>query len=297
VAHLLLQADALHLPLADRSVDLVFGSPPYVSQRTYGRKDIARKPLEWVAWMLEVTAEALRVCRGPVLWVAAGPTEGRCYQPVCEGLQWEWWRQGGECHLYRPCFWHRSGISGSGGDQWFRHDVEYVMCFKRPGRLPWACNVSMGHPPKYPVGGAMSYRTADGRRINRMKQNRGWDGVKRPKVFKQPTLANPGNLVRTNVGKGHMGHDLAHENEAPFPEDLAEWFVRSLCPPGGVCLDPFSGSGTTVAVCERLGRHGVGGDLRRSQGELARRRIERPHQPRPKMPRKPRPVAQSVLFD
>ena len=32
----LLQADALHLPLADKSVDLVLGSPPYCDARTYG---------------------------------------------------------------------------------------------------------------------------------------------------------------------------------------------------------------------------------------------------------------------
>jgi hypothetical protein len=29
-------ADALHLPLPDKSIDLVFGSPPYMDARTYG---------------------------------------------------------------------------------------------------------------------------------------------------------------------------------------------------------------------------------------------------------------------
>ena len=83
-----------------------------------------------------------------------------------------------------------------------------------------------------------------------------------------PTIANPGNLIHTLAGGGNMGHPLAHENEAPFPEDLAEWFLRPLCPPGGRVLDPFSGSGTTVAVAERLGRVGIGLDLRQSQCEL-----------------------------
>jgi DNA modification methylase len=39
-------------------------------------------------------------------------------------------------------------------------------------------------------------------------------------------------------------------------------------------LDPFSGSGTSVAVALRLGRNGIGMDIRRSQAGIARRRID-----------------------
>lgn len=38
-----------------------------------------------------------------------------------------------------------------------------------------------------------------------------------------------------------------------MPEGLAEFFVRALCPPGGVVLDPFAGGGTTTVVARRLG--------------------------------------------
>ncbi len=70
-----------------------------------------------------------------------------------------------------------------------------------------------------------------------------------------------------------MGHALAHENEAPFPEKLADFFIRSFCPPGGFVLDPFSGSGTTVAAALKAGRHGIGMDIRASQVELGNRRL------------------------
>ncbi len=53
-------ADAVRLPLPDRSVDLVLGSPPYVDARTYGI-GAQRQCQEWVDWMLLVTAEACRV--------------------------------------------------------------------------------------------------------------------------------------------------------------------------------------------------------------------------------------------
>jgi hypothetical protein len=332
------QADATRLPLADRSVDLVFGSPPYCDARTYGI-GAQRDCMAWVEWMMTVTAEAQRVARGPVLWVAAGVTRDRNYWPACEGLMWEWWKRGGDCQLYRPCYWHRVGIPGSGGKDWFRADVEFVMCFKRPGALPWSDNTAMGHPPKWGPGGEMSNRVSNGARVNQWGHSiasgattvakdgsvrsrgqrpshveyingkpmyrRGKDGERQltkrnadgdmvSQSYHVPTKANPGNLIRTNVGGGQMGHPLAHENEAPFPEALAEWFIRSLCPPGGIVLDPFSGSGTTVAVAHRLDRHGIGMDLRMSQCELGRRRLLNPHHRRTR-PAKPR-VGQHELF-
>lgn len=70
-----------------------------------------------------------------------------------------------------------------------------------------------------------------------------------------------------------MGSKLAHENEAPFPEKLAEFFIKSFCPPGGTVLDPFCGSGTVAAVAERLGRNSIGYDIRESQIELTKRRL------------------------
>jgi site-specific DNA-methyltransferase (adenine-specific) len=71
-----------------------------------------------------------------------------------------------------------------------------------------------------------------------------------------------------------MGSPLAHDNEAPFPEALAEFFIRSFCPLGGVVLDPFSGSGTTAAVAFKTGRLCISMDCRKSQCDLTRRRIE-----------------------
>lgn len=274
-------ADAEKLPLSDLSVDLVVGSPPYCDARTYGI-GADRDCIEWVEWMLRVTAEAQRVCRGPVIWVAAGVTRDRNYWPACEGLMWEWWKRGGDCQLYRPVFWHRSSIPGSGGDDWFRSDVEYCMCFKRPGALPWSDNTAMGHKPKWPAGGKLSYRDANGKRRHKIRGVSGYcDGdVKQYRASEGNLLdravteiANPGNLIRTNNGGGQLGSKVAHENEAPFPEKVPEFFIRSLCPPGGIVCDPFCGSGTTAAAAIATGRVPVMFDIRQSQVELTRKRI------------------------
>jgi hypothetical protein len=280
--------------LSEESVDLVFGSPSYCDARTYGI-EAQRDCPGWVEWMLKVTRAAARVCRGPVVWVAAGVTRDRNYWPACEGLMWEWWKCGGQCQLYRPCAFYRVGIPGSGGSDWFRADWEYVMCFKRPGQLPWSDNTACGHPPKWAPGGALSHRLTDGTRRNqRQKKFRRADGEIEEQNYTPPTRANPGTLSqqvytadevaalleaasdvsRHVVGGGAMGSQMAHNNEAPFPESLAERYVRSLCPEDGVVLEPFCGSGTTPAVCQRWGRRAIAIDCRESQCQTTQKRCQ-----------------------
>ena len=111
------------------------------------------------------------------------------------------------------------------------------------------------------------------------------NGEMKENGYDTPTLANPGNslitldefpgpMIHTLTGGGHMGDDLAHENEAPFPESLAEWFIISLCPPAGTVCDPFSGSGTTAKVAHRHGRNAIAIDIRSSQVDLTKRRTK-----------------------
>jgi DNA modification methylase len=57
---------------------------------------------------------------------------------------------------------------------------------------------------------------------------------------------------------------------ATMPEKLVEPCILAGCPLGGLVLDPFVGSGTVVAVAQRLGRMGVGVDL--SYQDLAKQR-------------------------
>lgn len=273
------QADATRIPLADDSVNLIMTSPPYMDARTYGI-NAQRGCEDWITWMLDVVKESLRVCAGATIVNCAGVTRKRCYWPGPEGLLYRAWQQGIEC--YRPVYWHRVGIPGSGGDDWFRADVEYCLCFKRAGKLPWSDNTACGSPPKYDVGGLPTHRDAKGNRLGWKKTPAGGrnsdgstkylEGWAQRRGFIQPELSNPGCLFKTIVGGGVMGHSAAHESEAPFPEKLVEFFVKSLCPPGGRVLDPFSGSGTTTSVATRLGRIGIGFDVRMNQCELGRRR-------------------------
>jgi len=82
------------------------------------------------------------------------------------------------------------------------------------------------------------------------------------------------NVIHCVVGGGNMGSKLSSLSEAPFPEKLAEFFIRSFCPPKGTVLDPYSGSGTTCAVAEKTGRKWIGIDIRESQTQLTTKRIK-----------------------
>lgn len=48
---------------------------------------------------------------------------------------------------------------------------------------------------------------------------------------------------------------------APYPEDLCKIPILSSCPPNGIVLDPFCGTGTTMLVAHKLGRKSVGIDM------------------------------------
>lgn len=246
--------------MEDGSVDLVFGSPPYEDARLYGKTLSGQ---DWVDWMCEVYRESLRVCKGLVSYVVQGRTRKFRWSATPALLMADLHRQG--VHLREGPYYHRVGIPGSGGPDWLRHDIEFMVSATNGGRLPWSDNTVMGTPPKYENGGPCSHRKQD---CNRVVSDRA------TRKYVKPKLSNPGNVIHCTVGGGKMGSDLAHENEAPFPEKLAEFMVRSFCPPGGVVLDPFAGSGTTGAVALKCGRRYVLIDNRQSQIELIERRIE-----------------------
>ena len=60
---------------------------------------------------------------------------------------------------------------------------------------------------------------------------------------------------------------------AVMPPDLVEPCILAGCPEGGTVLDPFAGSGTTLAVAAELGRNGIGCELNPEYIQLANDRI------------------------
>jgi len=61
---------------------------------------------------------------------------------------------------------------------------------------------------------------------------------------------------------------------ATFPPDLIRPCILAGCPLGGVVLDPFVGSGTTLQVARQVGRIGLGIELNAEYIKLAEKRMD-----------------------
>lgn len=58
------------------------------------------------------------------------------------------------------------------------------------------------------------------------------------------------------------------------PTELMKWLVQLVTPEGGVVLDPFAGSGTTLVACKMLGRDCIGIEREPEYAEIIKRRLE-----------------------
>jgi DNA modification methylase len=262
--------------LPDACVDMVFCSPPYTDARTYGAA-ADRGSAQWVEWMRPIIREACRVSKCLVFFNVSDRVEEHEYQNGPEWLHADLTRLDGLAAV-RPYIWHKchpdhedapnNGQPGSGAKHFHRNAYEPIFGYAERQKLPpkWSNQTAFGEPPRYKAGGKMTQRMKDGTRANSGRMTRlGAAG--------QPAITNPGNVIRAIVGGGHLGHPLAHESEAPMPLAVAERFVCWFCPPDGITLDPFTGSGTTAHAAFQHGRRFVGCDLRQSQVELCERRL------------------------
>lgn len=67
----------------------------------------------------------------------------------------------------------------------------------------------------------------------------------------------------------------ANNHFAPYPTDLCRIPILATCPPGGLVLDPFVGTGTTCLVAAQLGRKSVGIDISPEYLDAAQQRLSR----------------------
>lgn len=95
-----------------------------------------------------------------------------------------------------------------------------------------------------------------------------------PRGIVDPTRAE-GSAGRQSprAGAGGKGQKRANIHPTVKPLALMRWLVRLVTPPGGLVIDPYTGSGTTgvAAVCE--GMRFAGAELDTWHGVLAHERI------------------------
>lgn len=116
--------------------------------------------------------------------------------------------------------------------------------------------------------------------IDKMADNGGGPAFIAPKPMIRPSYLSVEsrgkvltNLQSFRVNGAPTNEDARAESEAIFgpeagrafdtskPEALLERFICAATNPGDTVLDPFAGSGTTLAVAQRTGRNWIGVEL------------------------------------
>jgi len=93
------------------------------------------------------------------------------------------------------------------------------------------------------------------------------DGLPHDNPLGNPLGKNPSDVWAINT-KPFPGSHFA-----VFPEELVERIIKSSCPPNGIVLDPFSGSGTTLYVARQQGLDFIGIELKPEYARMAEQRV------------------------
>jgi site-specific DNA-methyltransferase (adenine-specific) len=251
--------------LPDDCVTLTVTSPPYWNAVDYDRH--VRDPdqyyrtrtysvgyedyEQYLDWYTRISREILRVTRpGGFYAVVIGTVLlNRRHYPVPMDVTARFTRIGWE--FLQDIVWHKvtGGVKRAGvflqrpypGYFYPNIMTEYIIVFRKPG------------PPVF-AGRRQSERDAAKIPVKRLFTNE---------------IANTVWHIAP-VPPGHIPHPC------PFPEEIPDRLIQLYSYPGDLVLDPFCGSGQTLKVARRLGRHYVGYDINREYVELSRRRLDEP---------------------
>jgi site-specific DNA-methyltransferase (adenine-specific) len=100
---------------------------------------------------------------------------------------------------------------------------------------------------------------------------------------------NPKDLW--SVSRLHREHPERADHPTQKPLEIIERMVKASCPPDGVVLDLFMGSGTTAIAAKRCGRNFVGFELNPDYCAIIAERLAMPAVPAPPVKKKPVPRA------
>lgn len=108
-------------------------------------------------------------------------------------------------------------------------------------------------------------------KADRSDRNEGLQGMpKRRVVHQAQTLNNGSGTLRNGDG---LPTETENHHPTVKPTDLMRWLVRLVTPAGGVVLDPFMGSGSTLKAAELEGFDAIGIELEAAYVEIAKRRV------------------------
>ncbi|MDX2176723.1 MAG: site-specific DNA-methyltransferase [Candidatus Sumerlaeia bacterium] len=242
------EGDCLELlrTVADGQVQLVVTSPPYNLGKEYEKRSSID---QYVAWQSQVIRECLRVLKpeGSICWQVGNYVDNGSIIPLDIVLYPVFASLG--MKMRNRIIWHfehglhcKRRLSGRYETViWFTKSEDFYFDLD-PIRVP----------QKYP-----------GKRY--------FKGPRAGELSCNPKGKNPGDVwIIPNVKSNHV-EKTAHPCQ--FPIELVERLILSMSRAGDVVLDPFAGTGSTMAAAVRNGRKGWGAEKEQKYATIARSRI------------------------
>lgn len=294
----LLLGDSLDVlrALPDASVDCCVTSPPYYGLRDYGvdgQYGLEATPAEYVEVMRAVFAEVRRVLVSDgTCWINLG--DSYATQRSWDGSSGRSDRKGASAEakpVTRPAnaknllmiparvaialqddgwtlrnsvIWAKENPMPESVTDRLAQRHEHIYLLSK-GPKYWfdldAIRVPHSGPRKSPGAGDAARAVGPADRGGKSQWHR--SRRDRERTARHPLGRNPGDVWTINV------RPYAEAHFAVMPPELASRCIRAGCKPGGVVLDPFSGSGTTGEAARMLGRRYVGIDLNPAYHNLA----------------------------
>ena len=236
----------------DECIDMVVTSPPYDSLWDYNGYELDLHGLgEKLLRVLKDGAICVMVIQDSTKDFAKSLTSFRTIIDWCDNIGFRLF----ECNIY-----HRQGTEGAWWKKRFRVDHEYMPIFLKGKRPQYFDKENIKIPSKH--GGKVmtgaNIRTKSGRTGSR-------------KVKINPTKC-PGTVMTFGNTCGGESK-LKSQHPAVFPNMLAYDMIECFCPPEGIVLDPFNGSGTTTLAAKCLDRKYIGIDVSEEYNNIALQRL------------------------
>jgi len=239
--------------LPNNSVDLMVASPPYDNLRDYKGFNIN---------LNEIGKELFRVMKdgGIAVMVMQDQTKnfGKTLTTFKTAIDW---CENAGFKLFESLIYRKYGAEGAWWTKRFRVDHEYMLVFLK-GERPQYFNKE---PLKIPSKHGGKTMTGGGTRLT--------NGVRIETRAIKINLMKCRGTIWEYMTAGD-GTRLKHQHPATYPDKLPYDFIQCFCPPEGIVLDIFMGSGTTALASISLNRKFLGFDISKDYVDLANKRLE-----------------------
>jgi site-specific DNA-methyltransferase (adenine-specific) len=238
--------------IPDNSIDLVVTSPPYDSLRTYiGFSFDLHQTGKEIFRILKDGGIAVMVIQDQTKDFGKTLTSFKTILDWCENIGFKLF----ECVIYR-----KYGPEGAWWKNRFRVDHEYMPIFLKGNRPQYFNKKSLMIPSKH--GGKVM--TGSG--------NRRTDGTTTHTIKRTINLMKCRGTIWNYLMAGDKD-PLKRKHPATFPDQIPIDFVQCFCPPDGIVLDPFIGSGSTAVAAKKLGKDFIGFEISKEYCEIAKERL------------------------